>query len=310
MYWYSTVLSLLLLFAAATSTIITFYAWKRRPVPGSAVFAVTMLAVAQWALAFLAQMVSPDLADKVVWATIQYLGLLILPVTWLVFTLQFTGQGHHLNPPNLLILSFVPIVSFLLILTNDAHHLFWHNHTLQIVNDLPVLVMMPAFWYWVNAAFLYACYLVGSLLLLTSQRYEISSLVPHQALILATGLLLPWFGLALQLAGLNTLSLMPLAFALSGIVVARYALCFRFSGRSPLADQGIVSSLGNGILAIDRELTVVDANTAAAAILQRPLTALLGLPLANVWPELAAQYPSVAEQPLDVAYTRNGDVHF
>ncbi len=310
MYWYSTVLSLLLLFAAITSSIIAFSAWRRRTVPGAVAFAVTMLAIAQWSLAFLAQMVSAEFADKLAWAVFQYVGLLILPVAWLVFAFQYIGRQEYLTRQNLLALALIPAISFLLILTNDYHHLFWQQVALRTVSGFPLLAITPAFWYWVSTAFVYLCFLVGSLLLLTSQRYEISSLAPRQALALVTGLLLPWFGLTLQLAGLNTISLMPLAFALSGIVVSCYALRFCFVKQTLLAHQTWLNSLGDGLLALDSELTIVDANAAAETILQRPLSALLGQPLAVVWPELATQYAYVAEQPLDIAYSGAECVQF
>lgn len=310
MYWYSTVLSLLLLFAAATSTLIAIFAWRRRTVPGAVAFAVTMLAITQWSLAFLAQMVSVDFADKLAWATFQYVGLLILPISWLIFTFQYTGRERQLTRQNLLALSLIPAISFSLILTNETHHLFWQGSALQTVNGLPLLAMTPAFWYWVSTGFLYLCFLSGSLLLVTSQRYEISSLAPRQAWILVIGLTLPWFGLTLQLAGLNTISLMPLAFSLSGIVVACYVLRFCLVRQTPLTNQVLLNSLGDGLLALDPELNIVDANAAAETILQRPLTSLLGQPLAAIWPELANQYPYIVEQPVDIAYNGADGVQF
>lgn len=310
MYWYSTLLSLLLLFAAAASTIVAHTAWKKRPVPGSIAFAITMLSITQWSLAFLAQMVSADFADKVAWATFQYLGLLILPIAWITFTFQYTGRGQLLTPLNLTSLSLIPAISFFLILTNDAHHLFWQNLGQNTMNGVAFLTITPAFWYWINAGFLYLCFLVGSLLLLTSQRYEISSLSPTQAWFLLFGLLLPWFGFALQLIGFNTIGLMPLAFALSGLIVAHYALRFYFPIRTPVANQALLNSLGDGLLVLDPSLTIVDANVAAETILQRPLTSFLGKPLATIWPELATQYPHVTQRSLDIAYNGPKGIQF
>jgi signal transduction histidine kinase len=310
MYWYSTILSLFLLFAAATSISIALFSWRRRVMPGITAFTVTMLAITQWSLAFLAQMVSVDFAHKLAWAKFQHVGLLVLPVAWLVFSFQYTGRGRLLTPQNLLSLSLMPVISFCLILTNDTHLLFWQDVTLQTVNGLPLLAMTPAFWYWVTLAFLYLCFLVGSLLLLTSQRYEIASLAPRQALVLISGLLLPWFGLTLQLVGLSAINLTPLAFAVSGIVVACYALRFCFVRQTPLANQVVLNSLGDGLLALDPDLRVVDANAAAEAILQRPLSAIVNQPLTVIWPELATQYPYVQQQPLDIAYHGSSGLQF
>lgn len=304
MYWYLTTFSLLLLFAAATSTLIAFYAWKRRPVSGSVSFAIAMLAITHWSLAFLLQIISLDTSTKLAWTQFQYIGIVILPVAWLAFTLQYTGRGGKLNSRNLLLLAVVPLFTFVLVLTNNVSGLFWQDVQLDVVGGLPVMIFAPTLWYWLSYAFLYGCYLVGSLLIMTSRRYEIASLSPRQAFVLIMGLSLPWFGLALHVSGLNIVNLMPLAFAISGIVVARYALRFQFLKRTHLAQNSVINSLSDGVLVLDQGQKIVDANSAAAAILERPLPNLLNCPLTAVWPDLAAQINDIAARPRDI--TRSG----
>ncbi len=310
MYWYLTAFSLLLLVAAATSTLIALYAWKRRPVPGSVLFAIAMLAVTQWSLAFLLQIVSSDLTNKLAWAKFQTVGMVVLPITWLAFALVYTGRGALLKPRQLLLLAIFPLIFFVLVLTNEAHNLVWQEIYIKTVNDLPILVSTPATWYWINNIFLYGCYLAGSLMIMSSQRYEIASLHPGQALVLAIGLILPWFGLALDFAGLNNINLMPLAFCLSGIIVARYALQFRFIKHSPLEQQALVNNLSAGVLVLDNRLTIVDANAAATVLLQRPSCDLINHPLSAVLPDLSAQYGRLTEHPCDITQTDGAAVRY
>jgi len=310
MYWYFTTFSLLLLFSAATSIIIALYAWKRRPVSGSVAFAIAMLAITQWSLSFLLHVISTDAAAKLAWFKFQYVGIVILPIAWLAFTLQYTGRGARLTSRNLLFLAVVPLISFTLVLTNDALGLFWQNVQLDVVSGLPVIVFAPTMWYWLSQAFLYGCYLAGSLFIVTSRRYEIASLYPGQAFFLVMGLLLPWFGLALHYSGLNIFNLMPLAFAVSGIVVARYALHFRFLKKTLLERHVVINSLDDGVLVLDRAMKVVDANSAAGQILARPLSDLLQRPLTAVWPDLAAQLDAIAARPRDMVRIHDGRVRY
>jgi signal transduction histidine kinase len=147
-------------------------------------------------------------------------------------------------------------------------------------------------------------------LLLTSDRYEIAVLRPRQAVVLLTGLLLPWFGLTLQVLGLNALSLMPLAFTLSTIVVAVYALGFRALKKTPLERHLLLNNLDDGLLVLDKRHTVVDANAAAELALERPLSGLIGQPLTAIWPELAGQFHRLQERPLDLIREVDGAHHF
>ncbi len=308
MYWYLTTFSLLLLLAAAISTVISLYAWKRRPVSGSVAFAIAMLAITQWSLAFLLHVVSVDEAAKFAWFKFQYAGIVILPITWLAFTLHYTGRGASLNSRNLLLLSLAPLITFVLVLTNDALGLFWQDMQVDVVHGLPVIAFTPTPLYWLSHAFLYGCFLAGSLLILTSRRYEIAALYPRQAFVLVMGLSLPWFGLALHFAGLNMVNLMPLMFALSGIVVARYVLRFRLWKKSDLTQHAVINSLDDGVLVLDQAQRVVAANAAAGKILERPLTDLVSHPLTAVWPDLAAQLDAMADKPRDVTRIRQGQI--
>lgn len=310
MYWYLTIFSLLLLFAAATSTIIALYAWKRRPVPGSVAFAIAMLAITQWSLAFLLHIVSVDAVNKLAWVKFQYVGILILPIAWLVFTRQYTGRPVKWASRQAIFVAIFSLITFVLILTSEAHGLFWQDVRLITFGGMPVLTFTPSWWYWLNLAFLYGCYLAGSLMIMTSPKYEIASLYPHQAFFLVLALSLPWFALALHFAGLNAINLMPLAFALSSIVIARFVLRFRFVKKTPLAQCPIVNNLENGVLLLDQAQTIVDANPVALRILQRPFADLIGRPLKEVWSDLAAQYEAIAEKPRDVVRLGNEEVRY
>ena len=300
MYWYVTAVSLLLLVAAAASIIFALYAWKRRPVPGAVAFSVFMLAVALWILAYLLQVVSDDVAAKVVWAKLQFVGVSIVPVAWLVFSLRYTKRQSWLTPRHWAMLMTVPLLTLLFVLTNEFHQLVWVRFDLLLNAGLTLLVMTPGVWYWIFVLYLYGAFLAGSLMLLTSTRYEIASLVYQQALILLTGLALPWFGGVLYTSGMSAINLTPLSFALCGLVVAKYALNFRFVKRTPLENQMVLNSLDDGVLVLDSECVIVDANPAMIKIAKRPLSTFLGSKLSDIFPRVAARYDELQKNSIEI----------
>jgi PAS domain S-box-containing protein len=310
MYWYLTVVSLLLLLSVAASIVFALYAWKRRPVPGSVAFSLFMLAVAQWTLAYLLQIVSVDMAAKIAWAKFQYLGAGIAPVAWLIFSFRYTERPAWLSPRNLLLLFSLPIVTFLFVLTNGFHQLIWVNVEAPASGWLQVLQITPGAWYLVFVVFLYGAFLAGSLLLLTSVRYEIASLRPRQAFTLLVGLTVPWFGGLLYASGLSSVNLTPLAFALCGVIVGKYALNFQFVKRTPLSHQTALYGLPDAVFVLDLEGRIVDANPSAAEVAERPLSTLIGSPLQTVEPALAEMCEQAQTQPIDVRLGQNGSTHF
>lgn len=300
MYWYVTAVNLLLLLAAATSIVIALYAWKRRPVPGSVAFSVFMIAVAFWVLAYLLQIVSDDLTTQIIWAKLQYIGVVIVPVAWLVFSLRYTTRQAWLTPRHWIMLMSVPLLTLIFALTNEFHQLMWVRYNLLSNGSLFLMAAVPGIWYWIFVAYLYGAFLAGSLMLLTSTRYEIASLLPQQGLFLLTGLALPWFGGVLYITGMNAINLTPLAFALCGVVVTKYALNFRFVKRTPLENQMVVNSLDAGVLVLDTDRVIVDANPAMVKFAKRPLSKLLGHKLSDIFPQVAEKYDTLKQHAIEL----------
>ena len=300
MYWYVTAVQVLLLLAAATSVVFALFAWKRRPVPGSVAFSVFMLAVTLWVLAYLLQIASDDLATKMVWVKLQYIGVGIVPVAWLAFSLRYTKRQTWLTPQHWILLMVIPLLTILFAVTNEVHQLLWVSANQIVVNGFSFTTMLPGVWYWIFVFYLYGIFLAGSLMLVTSTRYEISSLLPQQALLFLAGLTVPWFGGVLFLLGMSAINLTPLSFALCGVLIGKYALNFRFVKRTPLENQMVITSLADGVLVLSDEQIIVDANPALVEIAERPLSDILGRQLSEVFPEVAAKYKELKEKPLDI----------
>lgn len=74
-----------LLLAAGISISVAIYAWRERtPVAGP--LTLLLFAVAEWSLCYAFELVSIDLAGKLLWAKIKYLGIVCTTLGWLIFT--------------------------------------------------------------------------------------------------------------------------------------------------------------------------------------------------------------------------------
>ena len=117
----------LLVTASAVSAVLVMYGWKHRRAPGAMPFAVLMLFVAQWTLAYAFELGSTSLQGKILWANIKYFGVVIAPVAWLFFVLQYTRREHWLKARNIALFSVEPFITLLLVWTNDLHGLSLEN---------------------------------------------------------------------------------------------------------------------------------------------------------------------------------------
>ena len=157
-----------LLIVTVLAIVLARAAWRRRPVPGTVAFTWLILAAATWSLAYALELGSPDLSTKIFWAKVQYLGIVMVPVSWLAFALQYTGREEWLTQrkQNTVLLMIVPLITLLLVWTNETHGLIWKKVELVSWSSFVIAVFSGGWWYWVNVAYAYLLLLLGALLLL------------------------------------------------------------------------------------------------------------------------------------------------
>src|SRR5512139_1027888 len=91
-------LSLLPLFAGVVALIIAAYAWRLRPKRGATALTLLALATMMWALGYALEIAGTDLSTKLFWAKVQYIGIVTVPLCWLIFALEYAGHDRWLTP--------------------------------------------------------------------------------------------------------------------------------------------------------------------------------------------------------------------
>jgi len=92
-------LYIIILIATAVITAASaLYTWWRRPVPGNRTVMLTALAGGGWLVGYALEIASASVPTKIFWNQIQYVGVVTVTATWLVFTLQYTGREKWVTP--------------------------------------------------------------------------------------------------------------------------------------------------------------------------------------------------------------------
>ena len=217
-----------LLIAAIISLAFAFYAWRRRTIPGATAFLVLVLAVAIWSIGYSLEIASTDLAAKIFWAKVQYLGIVTVPVAWLTFALQYTQRDTWLSRRILATLAIVPLITLLLVWTNEAHGLVWSQLSLVATGPFPAMSVSYGLWFWIHSVYSYLLLLLGTLLIIRMVG-SFPDLYRWQAILLLFGAVIPWLGNALYIFNLTpNLDLTPFAFSLSGVAIGWNLFRFRF----------------------------------------------------------------------------------
>jgi PAS domain S-box-containing protein len=285
---------LLSLFAAAVLTGgLAIYAWRRRNIPGAPALAWHALATGWLSLAEALSVTSRTVAAAGFWYNVRYVGLASMPVTWFVFTLQYTGHPEWLSRRRLALLFSIPLITQVMIWTNRLHglwgtDLFYRSGGLML-NDMDASTSGP--WFWIHVGY---SFLLGFLAAILTIRAAFRSfhLSREQAVALVLAVVLALGSNALYMAQpIPELKVnpTPLGVALACLALAWAVFRFRLLNIAPVAHSALIDIMGDGMLVLDEQARIVDANPTMCRLIGYPAAQAVGQPLEVVlaaWPEL------------------------
>ena len=287
------------LFAVAAVTLaLAVYGLQNRQVAGAAFFALFMFGVAEWSFGYAMELGADSVAARLLWSKVEYPGIVLVPVSFLMFAIELTGRGHWLTRRNRLLLSALPALALVLQWTNDWTHWFYVSSQLRTYGPLTVLDVVhgPAFWVYLVYAYLMLAatvVLVGQLAVSSARFHQ--GLYQGQAITMLVGSLFPWVGNALYLFNLTPvpgLDLTPFGFALSGLIVAWGLFRFKLLDLAPIARDALIESLEDGVIVLDLHNRVTDLNPAARAIIGPAAVNAIG----QTADQVLAHLPDLAER--------------
>jgi PAS domain S-box-containing protein len=284
-----------LVIATALTLLVGLIVWRRRSVPGARPLLALSIAASLWSFTYALELSSVGSPMALVWARVQYLGIMTLPVAWVIFALQYTNHHHWLNRRSLAVLLFIPLATQILVWTNAYHQLIWQRITLDASGPFPILSYDHGIGFWVCNGFAHLCLLFGTVLLLRSFRHA-ARLYLLQVITFIVGAIAPWLGNAVYVLNLSPwpgLDLTPFAFTLTAVAVTLGVIWFQFLDIVPIARDNVIESMTDGVIVLDEQNRVVDINVAGLRALGTTTRAVIGQPVAQVtarWPQFVERY--------------------
>jgi PAS domain S-box-containing protein len=289
-----------LFIATALTLLVGLIVWRRRSVPGARPLLALSIAASLWSFTYALELSSVGSPMALVWARVQYLGIMTLPVAWVIFALQYTNHHHWLNRRSLAVLLFIPLATQILVWTNAYHQLIWQRITLDVSGPFPILSYDHGIGFWVCNGFAHLCLLFGTVLLLRSFRHA-ARLYLLQVITFIVGAIAPWLGNAVYVLNLSPwpgLDLTPFAFTLTAVAVTLGVIWFQFLDIVPIARDNVIESMTDGVIVLDEQNRVVDINVAGLRALGTTTRAVIGQPVAQVtarWPQFVERYRTVID---------------
>lgn len=182
-----------------------------------------------------------------------YISLCFLPIALLFMALAFEKNTIVLKRIHILLL-IIPILSVILVWTNDAHHLVYKEYSLNISTDY-------GWYFYVHTFYTYALFAVSCFILI---KYSIKNagFFSKQAILIIIGILIP-----LVVNILGSLQIVEISIYATPITLAITIACFTFAiikfdlfKITPIAMQRIVDRISDSFIVVNDDNIITDFN--------------------------------------------------
>ncbi len=271
--------------ASALVALLTAYqSWKMRPVRGAKEFTLLSVSLMVWSIGYFLGFFNSDLAWKLVFLRLEYLGIISSSYFWFLFAVTYTESESLRKPKSLAYFAILPAVSFILVLTVTQNHLFYSSYGTEQAGGLVVLQKSYAIGFYIQTVYSYFLVLSGMLLLLNSV-YQMPNQLRYQILPITLAVLLILLPNIFYIAKARIFGVYdptPISFAMAGVVINLMMARYRFLDIAPTAYNQVLRSIDSGIVIIDDRQRILELNPASERILSVSLENVIGKTLQEV----------------------------
>jgi len=277
---------------------------------GTSPLILLQISIALWSFAYAMELASDNIPAMNAWGLLQYAGITTAPVFWFLFAMDYSGVLKHLRKRFSAFLFLIPAATWILLATNETHHLYYAFISLNPAGPFPLRTLVPGAWFHIFWFYSHVCLFSGlSVLALTlwnsktpyrKQQYTIlSAAVPPILLNI------------LYIAGFRPfgiIDLTPFAFVASGLILAWGMVRYRLLDLAPVARSTIVDNLVSPVLVLDLQQRVLDINPSGLRLLECDMKVVGGDidSVAGKWSELS-DFLQTGEPHGELALAREND---
>ena len=235
-------------------------------------FELTMICMMLWCIGLIVQIlvinfISPYFALYADYFT--YLPVVLTPVALFFISYIFLKKEIHFKKWFVL-LFIIPIITMLVLWTNDLHHLFYKYYSVNTAET----EFGPYFY--VHSLYTYGLFIVDIIMLLRASAKQ-SSMLSKQSLLIIFGSLIPLGVNALGMTIIDTnIYVTPISFIITILLFGVAILRYNFLSIAPIALKKVVDQMSDLYLVLNQDCVVSDCNKPFENIFKVSKNNLLG----------------------------------
>lgn len=275
---------LVFLLAAVPYAWLGLFAWRKRPAVAVTPFAWTMLGLSIWAFAYSLEIYFPQLHLKLFFTSVEYIGIVSIPVFMLFFAVEFIGKRSLLTPRTRLLIWVIPTLILLLVWTNPFHHLMWDMETITEFAGITLLNVRFGVFFWIHAVFSYGLLILASTLLII-ELLQRPGIYRIQISLVVLSILIPLGGSLVFVSGtgpVKNLDLAPLFFLPMALGLAWAIARYHLFDVLPLEHLTVLKNMRDGVIVLNPHQRIVYINPVTEGLFNCMENEAVGQPLGDV----------------------------
>lgn len=274
-------------------------------------FGYMLFSIGICSLSYGFELLSTTLEQMLFWQNIEYLGIVFIPVFWLLFILKFTGRDKYLTIKNFIWILSIPVITLLMVWTNSFHYLHFKSISIDFSESFPCLSVEFGPWYYVYTLYFYILLALGVVMLIKEYRNS-DPMFKRQNLIVLLAALIPWIANLANLVGFKPMGHIDItlfAFILTVFMLSVGFIRFRFLDIIPIAREKVLEAMKEGLIVLDNLDRIVDLNRAIKMILSISGESLIGKNIDSVFPNQPELFEYINDRKdgrLKIEFQRNG----
>lgn len=275
---------------------------RRQAAPGLRSLTYMLGTLAIWNFGYAMITLVPSLEAKRFWLRFENIGILLLPVFWFLFTVQYTRNDRWLNYVTRALLFIIPFTTLIFVWSGDWIQ-FYYASIQPVSGSIGPLVIERGWWYPISVTYAYVL-LLSCVVLLILRALQYRNIYRRQMFALLGAALFPisvnlFYQLALSFSTnpLIRVDLTPISFMISAGLIAFGVFGLRIFDLVPIARYTVLEHIPEMVFVMDARDRVLDANTVAQKMLGKQLNEIIGkdpLDVFKHWPQMVNRFLTTA----------------
>lgn len=224
-----------------------------------------MLSNSVWSIGYGFELASSTLEQMKSIVNIEYLGIASLPFNWFLFCLDLSGKNKWLQrTSNKILITIVPVLTVLLLWTNEYHHLFYTSLSVDRSGNFPMLKITQGIAYYIFTFYFYILLGIGNFFLIRKLSRS-DAVYRKQNKIILIAALLPWIANISYMLGFRpmpNLDVTPFAFLITTTMTFVAIYRFQLFDTLPVAREKVLELMQDAFIVLDHQNRIIDYNSA------------------------------------------------